>query len=135
MTQILPKAFKKIWNYLQNKYDKADIDGLLNECTYLDPRFKSMYIDDVDTALVKDCLVREGVEIIEAQTGQSATGNTTEASEKTSSASTSSNPSKKCKLSTWLKEAVIIQGPSGNPLTPEQKVKKEIEEFDKTAIA
>ena len=33
-------------------------------------RFKSMYIDDdVDTALVKDCLAQEGVEIIEAQTG------------------------------------------------------------------
>ena len=126
-TNLTKSIKRKVWDYLQNKYDEADIDGLLNVCTYLDPRFKSMYIDDdVDTALVKDCLAR-GVEIIEAQTGQSATGNTivtTEASENTSSASTSSNPSKKCKLSTWLKEAAVIQGPSGNPLTPEQKVKK-----------
>ena len=55
----------------------------LNQCTYID--------DDVDTALVKDRLARESVEIIEAQTGQSATGNTivtTEVSENTSSAST-----------------------------------------------
>ena len=137
-TNLTKSIKRKVWDYLQNKYDEADIDGLLNVCTYLDPRFKSMYIDDdVDTALVKDRLAREGVEIIEAQTGQSATGNTTvttEASENTSSASTSSNPSKKCKLSTWLKEAAVIQGPSGNPLTPEQKVKKEIEEFDRLQL-
>ena len=73
------------------------------------------------TALVKDHLARKGVEIIEEQTCQPATGNTavvTEASELTSSTS-SSNPSKKHKLSAWLKEAAEAQAPSNDPLTPE----------------
>ena len=97
-----------------------------------------MYIDgDVDTALVKDRLAREGVEIIEEQTCQFASGNiavTTETSETTSATSTNSNPSKKCKLSAWLKEAAVVQAPSGSRLTPEQKIKKEIEEFDRLQL-
>lgn len=105
--------------------------------TYLDPRFRSTYIeDDVSAALVKDCLAREGVEVIEEQTCQPTTGNlavVTEASEHTSSVS-SSNPSKKRKLSAWLKEATEAQAPSNNPLTPEQKIKKEIEEYDRLQL-
>ena len=97
-----------------------------------------MYIDDdVDTVLAKDCLAREGVEIIEEQTCQSASGNTavtTEASENSSATSTNSNPSKKCKLSAWLKEAAVVQAPSGSRLTPEQRIKKEIEEFDRLQL-
>ena len=65
MTLILPKHQE---DYLQNNYNDADIDGLLNVCTYFDPRFKSMYIDDdVDTALVNDRLAQENVEIIESR--------------------------------------------------------------------
>ena len=128
----LTKKKDKIWDYLQNKYDDADIDELLDVCVYLDPRFKSTHIeDDVSAALVKDRLAREGIEIIEEQTCQHATGNTavvTEAFEHTSMTSSvsSSNPSKKRKLSAWLKEAAEAQVPSNNPLTPDVKACTEI---------
>ena len=137
-TNLIKSMKRKIWDYLQNKYNDADIDGLLNVCTYLDPRFKSMYIDDdLDIALVKDRLARESVKIIEEQTCQSASGNTAvtmKASENASATSTNSNPSKKCKLSAWLKEAAVVQAPSGSCLIPEQKIKKEIEEFDRLQL-
>ena len=72
-----------------------------------------MYFDDdVDTTSVKNFLAQEGVEIIEVQTHQSVTcyaAVTTEASENKSAVSTSSNPSKKCKLSAWLKEAAVVK--------------------------
>ena len=137
----LTKSIKgKIWDYLQNKYDDVDIDELLNVCTYLDPRFKSMYIEDgVSVTLVIDRLAREGVEIMEEETSQpaSCTGSTpisTEVSGCTSSASNSSNVTKKRKLSSWLKEAAETQVPPNEPLTPEQKAKKELEEYKRLPL-
>jgi len=54
----LTKCIKgKVWDYLQSKYDDEDINELLNVCTYLDPRFKSMYIEDgTSITLATDCL-------------------------------------------------------------------------------
>ena len=108
-----------------------DINELLNVCTYLDPL--SMYIEYGGSAtLVIDRLAREGVEIIEEQTSQpaSGTGSTppiaTGVSECTSSASNCSNLTKKRKLSSWLKEAAETQVPPGEPLIPGQKAKKEL---------
>ena len=138
----LTKSIKgKIWDHLQNKYDDVDVNELLNVRTYLNPRFKSMYIEDgVSVTLVIDCLAREGVEIIEEQTSQpaSGTGSTppiaTEVSECTSSTSNSSNLTKKRKLSSWLKEAAETQVPPGEPLTAEQKAKKELEEYERLPL-
>ena len=62
-------------------------------------------------------LAQEGAEIIQEQTCQPATGSTivvTESSQHTSLAF-SSNPSKKCQLSAWLKEAAEAQAPSNSP--------------------
>ena len=138
----LTKSIKgKIWDHLQNKYDDVDVNELLNVRTYLDPRFKSMYIEDgVSVTLVIDCLAREGFEIIEEQTSQSASGTgstppiATEVSECTSSTSNSSNLTKKRKLSSWLKEAAETQVPPGEPLTAEQKAKKELEEYERLPL-
>ena len=33
-TNLAKSIKRKVWNYLQNKYDKAGNDGLLNVCTY-----------------------------------------------------------------------------------------------------
>ena len=42
---------QRVLDYLLNKYDDNDVDELLNVCTYLDPRFKGVYIEnEVDLA-------------------------------------------------------------------------------------
>ena len=115
------------------------INELLNVCTYLDPR---LYIEgSVSATLVINCLARESVEIIEEETSQPASGTSstppiaTEASEDTPSASNSSNnPTKKLKLSSWLKEAAETQVPPGEPLAPEQKAQKGLEEYERLPL-
>ena len=60
MTLILLKVLRgKILGYLQSKYDNADIDELLSMCTLIPD-----YIEG-SSAIVKDQLAREGVEIID----------------------------------------------------------------------
>ena len=122
----LTNSFKqRVLDYLLNKYDDNDVDELLNVCTYLDPRFKGVYIEnEVDLALVKDRLAREGTEMIEDQEGVS------EPTSSSQSSSAVSDPSiKKRKLSGWLKETVELQSSSSTPQTPDQKIKKEIEDY------
>ena len=116
---------QRVLDYLLNKYDDNDVDELLNVCTYLDPRFKGVYIEnEVDLALVKDRLAREGTEMIEDQEGVS------EPTSSSQSSSAVSDPSiKKRKLSSWLKETVELQSSSSTPQTPDQKIKKEIEDY------
>ena len=43
-TNLTKSIKRKIWDYLQNKYDDAYIDGLLNVCTYFDPTLMMMWI-------------------------------------------------------------------------------------------
>ena len=71
-TNLTESIKGKILGYLQSKYDDAHIDGLLSVCTYIDSRFKESYFE-VNNALVKDCLAREGIEIIEEQNNEPAT--------------------------------------------------------------
>ena len=125
--------------YLVKRYDDTDIDELLNVCTYLDPRFKGSYIDDLgDISLVKDRLVREGVEMIEDQDRPSeptASPLTTDASGDSERTSVSEQSgTKKRKLSSWLKEATEAQLSSSTPQSPEQRVKKEIEDYIKLPL-
>ena len=116
---------QRVLDYLLNKYDDNDVDELLNVCTYLDPRFKGVYIEnEVDLALVKDRLAREGTEMIEDQEGVS------EPTSSSQSSSAVSDPSiKKRKLSSWLKETVELQSSSSTPQTLDQKINKEIEDY------
>ena len=71
-TDLTKTITQRVLEYLLKKYDDADIDELLNVCTYFDPRFKESYIDgEVKIALVKDRLAREDVEMLEDQNNTS----------------------------------------------------------------
>ena len=77
-------------------------------------------MDDVeDISLVKDCLVREGQKMIENQyrpTEPTASLLTTDASGDSERKSVSEQYCiKKCKLSSWLKEATEVQSSSSTP--------------------
>ena len=135
-TDLTETIKQRVLNYLLRKYDDADIDELLNVCTYLDPRFKVSYIDDeVNIALVKDRLAREGVEMIEDQdkTPESTISSQT-ATEASGNAEQTPSSNKKRKLSSWLKEATETQLSASTPQTPEQQVKKEMEEYVKLPL-
>ena len=108
---------------LLEKYDDADIEELLNVCTYLDPRFKGSYIDDeISISLVKDRLAREGMEMIEDQDRipEPAGSAPTAMDASTDSEQSAQFGIKKRKLSSWLKEAVETHSSSSStPQTPE----------------
>ena len=111
---------------------------LLSVCTYLDPRFK--YIEDgMSTILTIDFWARKGIEIIEEETSQPASSTGSAPPEATEAStfeylSSAYNSSKKHKLSSWLKEAAETQVPPGEPLTPEQKAKRELEEYERLPL-
>ena len=93
---------------------------------------------------MKDHLAREGVEMIEDQDRPSeltASPLTTDASGDSESTSVFERTSvseqsgtKKHKLSSWLKEATEAQSSFSTPQSPEQRVKKEIEDYIKLPL-
>ena len=112
----------KILQYLQNKYSGHDIDELLSVSCFLDPRFKTEYIDSpAVVAMVKDCLAREGVELI-PEDDRTAVQTQVEISE-----------IQPCtirrKFGSWLKEAKGTALDDTTTLIPEKKMEKEIEDY------
>lgn len=100
----------------------SDIDEVLYVPSFLDPRFKAEYIGSVatDLAMVKDRIVREGVELMPKDTAPEVPHS------KPSKAT--EPPVKKRKLGSWLNEAkgTGLTGVS-TPLSADQKVQKEIQ--------
>ena len=136
-TDLTKTIKQRVLDNLLEKYDDADIEELLNVCTYLDPRFKGSYIDDeISISLVKDRLAREGVEMIEDQDRipEPAGSAPTATDLSTDSEQSAQSGIKKRKLSSWLKEAVETHSSSSTPQTPEQMIKKEIEDYIKQPL-
>ena len=103
-------------DYLLNKYEDSDVDELLNVCTYLDPRFKERYIEgEVDRTLVKNCLAREGTEMIEDGISEPTSSSSSLSSSGGSETVYGPDTVKKRKLSSWLKETVELQSASSTP--------------------
>ena len=112
----------KILQYLQNKYSGHDIDELLSVSCFLDPRFKTEYIDSpAVVAMVKDCLAREGVELI-PEDDRTAVQTQVEITE------IQLCPIRR-KLGSWLKEAKGTALDDTTTLIPEEKMEKEIEDY------
>ena len=95
-TDLTADMKSKLLQYLQNKYSDHDIDELLSVCRFLDPRFKTKYIDSpAFVAMVKDHLAREGVELIPEDAPTAV---------QTQIEITEIQPCKRRKLGSWLKE-------------------------------
>ena len=82
----------------------------------------------MNRTLVKNCLAREGTEMIEDGISE-PTFRSSSLSSSSGGSETVSRPDtvKKCKLLSWLKETVELQSASSTPQTPVQKTEKEIE--------
>ena len=126
-TDLIKTIKQRVLEYLVKKYDNTDTDELSNVCTYLDPRFKGSYIDDVeDISLVKGHLAREDVEMIKDQdrpsepTADPRTTDSSKDSERTSVSEQSGT--KKRKLLSWLKEATEMQSSSSTLQSPNRRL-------------
>ena len=115
------------------KYINPDIDELLNVYTYLDPRFKGSYIDEADVTLVEDCSTREGVDEDEDQDSTSVlTAGVYQHLEILQRYHYLSNLVSR--NVNFQVEATEIQSSFSTPQTPEQQMKKEIEDYIKLPL-
>ena len=122
----LTKDIKKyVMEYLVNKYEPTDMQNILNQAGYLDPWFCDMYLDDDAKDTVKQMVTEEG-EVLLSSLKLSVSDSEHAASKPP--------PPKKRKLGAWLEK----ERPSGQddeqrelPLTCQQRVKKEIELYEK----
>uniref|UniRef100_A0A0K2TA40 Zinc finger BED domaincontaining protein 1like [Maylandia zebra] n=1 Tax=Lepeophtheirus salmonis TaxID=72036 RepID=A0A0K2TA40_LEPSM len=58
-TDITSSLKKKIWKFINDKYEDKVIQELLDVSSFLDPRYKTQYISDCDIPIVKARLVSE----------------------------------------------------------------------------
>ena len=136
-TTLVSDIKERIYNYLESKYlGNADFEDTINIASFLDPRFKAQHIDDVDLLLIKHCVMMEGTELMESDL-ESANEDSVDIQTSTES-SDGGTPSKKRKLSSWLREATqTMSTSSSTPVRPqsvEQRMQNEIEEYLKHTI-
>ena len=133
-TDLTETIKQRVLNYLLIKYDDPDINELLNVCTYLDPRFKGSYIDEADVTLVEDRLTREGTDENQDSTSEPTPSTLPTSGDSAEASLSEKSGTKKRKLSSWLKEATKMPSSSSTPQTPEQQIKKEIEDYIKLPL-
>ena len=133
-TDLTETIKQQVLNYLLIKYDDPDINELLNICTYLDPRFKGSYIDEADVTLVEDRLTREGTDENQDSTSEPTPSTLPTSGDSAEASLSEKSGTKKRKLSSWLKEATKMPSSSSTPQTPEQQIKKEIEDYIKLPL-
>ena len=129
LTATLKQAVKDDMN---SRYNGSEASQLLKIASFLDPRFKSKYVDDIDE--VKQLLISEVTVAVSAEQ-QPVSVTSTDPCEQPSVSSSytdSQEPGfkkrKATKLGAFFKQNEI-QDDTVAPLSPEQKVTKEIEVY------
>lgn len=131
-TQLTKDIKRRVITYLNEKFSKQETDELLNVATFLDPRFKTDYIDEDDEKeLVIERITEEATAMIRKQRSQASGGEGSAATVTVTPTSDSNEPpAKKSKIGTLLKRC---QKESPNDtlasLTPLEKVQQEIEKY------
>ena len=83
---------------------------------------------------MKNCLAREGTEMIEDGISEPTSSSSSLSSSGGSETVYRPDTAKKRKISSWLKETVELQSASSIPQTPVQKIEKEIENYLKLPL-
>ena len=126
VTTLVADIKERICNYLESKYlGHSNFEDTINIASFLDPRFKAQHLGD-ELTQIKQRVIREGVEIV-------GSGGNDEDSEDVL-ISTDAPKTKRCKLSSWLKEATQVVSTSVTPQTTEQKVNSQVEDYLKCNI-
>ena len=114
-----------IWSDLENRYMQTEVSEILNLDSFLDPRFKEQHLhdrEDIIQQITDQCL--QYYLIVNKENESSTTSSTPEVEEV--------NPAKRLKglaavLQHIAEENDDVQ--TGAPLTPLQKIKKEITSY------
>ena len=122
-TTLVADIKERICNYLESKYlGYSNFEDTINIASFLDPRFKVQHLSD-ELPLIKQHVIRAGVEIV----GSGGIDEDSEDALVSAGVDRDSEgcapQSKRCKLSSRLKEATQVVSTSVTPQTTEQKVK------------
>ena len=132
LTASLKQAVKDDMN---SRYNGSEASQLLKIASFLDPRFKSKYVDDIDE--VKQLLISE-VTVAVSTEQQPVSITSTDPSEQPSVSSSYTDSQelgfkkkrKATKLGAFFKQNEIQEDDTVAALSPEQKVTKEIEVYE-----
>lgn len=131
-TQLTKDIKRRVITYLYEKFSKQETDELLTLATFLDPRFKTDYIDeDEEKELVIERITEEATEMIRKQKGQASEGENSAAAI-TPASDSSEPPAKKSKIGTLLKRCQkespndTLSSLSRSPL---ERVQQEIDKY------
>lgn len=127
-TSLTKDIKRRVCTYIQSKYCDPEISELLHTASFLDPRFKTDYIKDLDVAVVKERLIQEGVEV--AKTLDDDSGSVNGNDDRVAQAA-QPPATKKRKLGSIFKKAKSRD--SDETLTPEERLKAEVEAYSKAA--
>ena len=121
---LLTKDIKtRVKTYMEQKYSDEENITFLNVASYLDPRFKCQYIDEESKNVIEQKLIQEGKVAFSQR--QASTSTVSSTSSLPTPPSSSPAPQKKLKLSDVFKKKV----PSTSSLSPEEKIKKELNSY------
>jgi len=126
---------KRILTYLDDKYSESETLELINLASFLDPRFITDYIEGSELPSVVDRLIDESSSVVDHRDGFDSkdttefTGSDNTENVAASEPSTSGNPTKRRKLSSWLKCAKQTSLPRARSFT--DNVKREIETYQR----
>ena len=118
-TQLTKDIKQKVKDYLQDKYSDPNTISLLNIASFLDPRFKKEYMDEVYKDEIERCIFDEG-KAIASKLKESLP--TTSQAENTQSATPP--PPKKVKLGSLFKKTQ-----DSSSLTVDQMLRSEIDKY------
>ena len=130
-TPLTSDIKKSILQYINQKYEPDNIKTLLNLASFLDPRFCTSYIDDIDKDEVIDGILDEGSELLVQKEQMECT------MDHSSSPGPGDNaaqpPAKKRRLGSWLTLAQQTsqeeEQRAATPASPLEKVQREIEQY------
>ena len=128
-TTLVADIKERICNYLESKYlGHSNFEDTINIASFLDPRFKAHLGDELP--LIKHRVIREGVELL----GSQGINEHVQTFETDSTSEGYAPQSKRCKLSSWLKEATQVVSTLVTSQTAEQKVNSQVEDYLKRNI-
>ena len=116
-----------VMNYMEKKYESNELHSLLSKASYIDPRFCTKYIDDLEKDDVKQMIAEEGVLLIENRNPDPVP------TDEVQNDNGEAPARKKRKLGSWLAKAGRQE--IETPLTAKQRMDEEMERYERSPRA
>ena len=128
----LTKDIKKgVLAYIKEKYSNMKVNDLLDAATFMDPRFRTEYTDEVDKDGVIQRIIEEATEIVRSSQAHSNPSEHQDGHTEDTDPDTHPPPAKRHKLGGRVKLGAILKKPdaSSRSQTPSDIAKYEIERY------